>query len=847
MKMRRWSRTLVSMTSLCLSGFAFSVLGVSSASAQHGELSGSVSDEAGRPLPGASVVLEFGGRPRYGTATDRSGEFTFSSVEEGAYDLMVTYVGHSPERRRINVRGGIRVDLDLLLSSHTVSQEEVVVTATRVRRTVNPITFSNLTARELERQPSMKDLPIILSSLPSITHHSENGNGIGYSTLRMRGFDQRRVAVAINGIPQNDPEDFNVFWINFFDLQGAAEDVQIQRGAGSSFYGPTAIGGAINIVARPYKPYPSAEAEVGLGAYDTRRYTIQANSGLIGNRFVAFGRFSRLLSDGYRDWSWTEFYRFFAGVTTYGEHSSLTLQAYGGPQRDGLAFSGIPKAANDSAITDAFGTRIDRTYNFSALTGDVEQFHQPHVELLHEWDLSSLVRFHQALFWVKGEGYFDFGGTFRSPDYLRLPDGYRDLSPAERALPLFVVAPDVQLLFRAYLDQWQAGWLPYVSVRHDHGETTVGGEVRLHRSIRWGRIEEAVGLPDSLVGPDDDVRVYSFRGEKVISSVYGRHLARLSDMLAIQADVQFTFRRYRVYDEAFFAHEFSKPYAFVNPRLGLTLFPERSFSAYASVALAHREPRLKSLYDGEEAGAGFMPRFERDSDGVFDYDRPLVERERLLDVELGAAVRRRAWRATANVFWMEFDDEIVPSGGLDQFGVPRSGNADRTRHVGLEVEATLRPAPWIDLFGNATLSRNRFIDFTEFVTSSDGAAMGVRRDGNPIAGFPERIANAGALVRYRGATLRVDAKYAGKQYIDNSGGVFPGGESSDELIVDSYVLVNATVQYEPAILPNLRLSVDVNNVLDERILLFGNVGPAGPQFFPTATRHVFLSARYQVQ
>lgn len=842
-------RSFLSLSNRLLYGVIFFVaaFGAGESFAQNGRVAGVVVDQLERPLAGATVVLEDSARPRYGAATDRDGVFSFMSVRPGRYELIVSFVGFESEERTIDVRSGARVDLEITLESTMLSQDEVVVTAERAQRRVHPITFSNMTARELEQQPSMKDLPVLLSTLPSITHHSENGNGIGYSTLRMRGFDQRRVAVSVNGIPQNDPEDFNVFWINFFDLQGSIEDIQVQRGAGSSVYGPTAIGGAINIVAMPYRPYPYAEAEVGIGTYETRRYTVEANSGLIGDRYVTYGRFSRLLSDGYRDWSWTEFYRFFGGVTRYGDRSSVTLQAYGGPQRDGLAFSGIPKAANESTISDGFGGEIGRTYNFSKFTEDLEDFHQPHVELLHDWDVSPRLHFHQAVFGVKGEGYFDFGGTFRSPEYLRLPRAFGGLSSVERRLPLFIVAPDVSLLFRAYLDQWQLGWLPRLTIRHERGESKVGAEARLHRSLRWGRIQEATGIPDSLVGGEHDVRVYSVRGEKVISSIYGRHLSRVGDALAVQGDIQLTYRHYRVYDEAFFDRSLRKPYVFVNPRVGFTVFPERPLSAYASVALAHREPRLKSLYDGEEAGAGFTPRFERKRDGTLDVDNPLITHERLLDVEIGAAVHRSSVRASANFFWMEFNDEIVPSGGLDQFGVPRTGNADRTRHRGIEFEGTIRPARWLDLYGNATFSRNRFVEFTEFVTGAGGAPEEVERDGNPIAGFPERIANIGVLVRGAGLTLRLDAKMAGEQYIDNSGGTLPDGTETDELVVDAYTLVNASLQYEPSVLRGLRFAVDVNNVLNDEVLLYGNVGPVGPQFFPTATRHVLFSLRYRVQ
>jgi len=805
---------------------------------------GVVVDEHGQPLVAASVVLldEASGGQRYGTATDGDGRFVLENVRPGGYQLVVTYIGFAAFQRRIVVPEGVPFVIRVTLSAQALPQQEVVVTAMRARERLTPITFSNLTGRDLEEQPAMKDLPVHLARLPSVTYYSENGNGIGYTTMQMRGFGQRRVAVAINGIPQNDPEEHNVFWINFFDIEGAIQDVQVQRGAGASFYGSTGIGGAVNIVAMPYKPYPYATAQVGYGAFDTQRYTLEANTGLLADRYVVFGRLSRLRSDGYRNWSWTEFWRFFAGVTRYGERHTLTLQAYGGPQRDGLAYIGIAKADNDDEEA--------RRTNFSSFTHDVEDFHQPHVELMHDWRIDGKRAFHQTLYWIRGVGYFDFDGTFRSADYLRLPDGWGGLSADDRAQPLFITAPDVSVLFRAFLDQWQVGWQPRLSYTHATGETTFGAEARLHRSLRWGRVQESAGLPAERVGSNNDVRVYSVRGEKIITALYSSHLFRPVERLAVQADLQLTWRQYRIFDEAFFGNAFSVPYLFVNPRLGVTLNPEQPLRAYLSLALANREPRMKTLYDGEEAGAGFQPQFDREADGTFDYDAPFVGPEQLIDVELGGGLTRTRYRVAANVFFMDFRDEIVPSGGLDQFGVPRTGNAERTRHIGLEVEAAVRLAPGLDLRGNATISRNRFVRFKEFVTLPDFSVVEQERDGNPIAGFPERVANLGLTYRLAGLTAGLNVKYAGKQYIDNAGGLDLDGTPNEALEVDPYALVDASIQYEfspQSALRGLRLALDVNNVLDDKVLLFGNVGFGAPQFFPTATRHAFFSVRYTVR
>ncbi|MEF8797074.1 MAG: TonB-dependent receptor, partial [Salinivenus sp.] len=787
---------------------------------------------SGAPLPGANVVLRAPdtGARRYGTSTDSTGAFALRGVAPGRYRLAVSYVGYAPHVESLALAAGETARDTVALRARSLPQDQVVVTTRRAQPRVAPVTTSSLTADEIDRRLGVRDLPSLLGETPSTTFHSQNGNGIGYSTLRIRGFDQRRIAVSINGVPQNDPEDFNVFWVNLYGMEPSIEDVQVQRGAGSSLYGSVGIGGAINIVTDPFEPEPYARVRVGGGSFGTRRLSATANSGLLGDRYVLNARVSRVASDGYRENAWAEFTRFFGGLARYGDRSTLKIQAFGGLQRDGLAFRGIPKSANESDAA--------RRQNPSAVSDDTERFRPPQVHLTHEWRVSPRWTLDQTAFWIKGEGYFDYGAAYRSADYLRLPDdvtvGGETLSDAERGQPLFNfgLGPD-DVILRGVLDQNQIGWIPTVVYEEGTTETTLGLEARLHRSLRWGRLQEAgPAIPDAVVGPDASHRLWQYRGEKIITSAFASHLFRPIDALAVQADVQLTGRRYRFYDERTFdregfrSHTFTVPYLFLNPRLGATLYPDRPLSAYASVAFANREPRRTQLYDGAEGPAGATPQFERRSrqaSGSFDYDAPLIEPEHLVDVELGGSLERARYRFSATLFWMEFWDEIVPSGGVDQFGVPRTGNADRTRHAGLELQGTVQPLPDWTLSGNAMLARTRFVDFTEFRTIG-GRARALERDGNPIAASPEQLANLRTAYTWRGLTAGLHLQVVGRQYVDNAGGQAASLENGrlvfeerDALTVDPYALLNASLTYEaPSSTPfaGLRLQVTVNNLLD---------------------------------
>ncbi|MFB6247914.1 MAG: carboxypeptidase regulatory-like domain-containing protein, partial [Salinibacter sp.] len=495
----------------------------------------------GAPLAGANVVLRdpATGQHRHGTSTDSTGAFRLRGVSPGRYRLAVSFVGYARHVEPLTLAAGETTRDTIALRRRSLPQDQVVVTTRRAEPRVAPVTTSDLTAPEIDRRLGVRDLPSLLGETPSTTFHSQNGSGIGYSTLRIRGFDQRRIAVSINGVPQNDPEDFNVFWVNLYGMEPSIEDVQVQRGAGASLYGSVGIGGAINVVTDPFEPEPYVRARVGGGSFGTRRLSATANSGLLGDRYVLNARVSRVVSDGYRENAWAAFTRFFGGLARYGDRSTLKVQAFGGVQRDGLAFRGIPKSANDSDTA--------RRQNPSAVSDDTERFRPPQVHLNHEWRFSPNWTLDQTAFWIKGEGYFDFGANYRSADYLRLPDdaavGGETLTDAERERPLFNfgVAPD-DVILRGVLDQHQVGWIPTVVYEDGTTETTLGLEARLHRSLRWGRIQEAgPAIPDAVVGPDAGHRLWEYRGEKIITSAFASHLFRpdrFGDRLAVQADVQ---------------------------------------------------------------------------------------------------------------------------------------------------------------------------------------------------------------------------------------------------------------------------------------------------------------------
>lgn len=795
-------------------------------------LTGRVADAADQPLPGATVRVQAEtGRARV-AVSGLDGRFRIDGLAPGRYRVAVSYVGYADASQALDLVAGAAAEVAFRLDeADVVSGGEVVVEGVhRATVGVSPVTASTLTARDLAQLPDVKDLPASLASQPSVTFHSENGNGFGYTYLRLRGFDERRVAVSLNGQPMNDPEDHAVYWINLMDLQGAITDVQIQRGAGAALYGSAGVGGAINVVADPYRARRYAAFETGYGSYATRRLTAEASSGLVGGRWIAFARASHLTSQGYREHAWAEMTRLFGGVTRLGARSRLTLQAFGGPQRDALAYYGIEKADND---VDSL-----RVKNYGAISGDLERLNQPFAELRHELQIRPDLRLETNAYATFSEGYFDFGASWRSADYLRLPAGFGGLSAAERQQPLYEVSA-ANPTFRAFVRNRRAGVLPRLVYTPLGGAFSgsrfvVGADVLAHQSLHYGRVEGGTGLGGAPTG-EAAAKAYEYRGGKAHAAVYGSALVRPSDLVAVQADLSIRHLRYRLHGEAYYGTDFAVPYTFVTPRLGVTLAPERPVRAYASVARVAREPRLKNFYDADEAATGAVPLFAPQGAGL-DFSRPLVRPETGVNVEVGAAVERPAVRVAVNAYGLWMKDEIVASGGLDQFGVPRTGNAARTRHVGVEAEAAVRLAPGLVAEASATASDDRFVRFAEF--DDNGAALD--RRGQRIALMP--AASVRGTLRYEPARqpfgARLDVQGAGVQPTTNA------GTKDRAAVVDPYALVNVGAWWRLAAPGGaLQLRLDVNNVLDARVLTFGNSGG----FFPAAPRHAYVGLRYTVE
>jgi iron complex outermembrane receptor protein len=797
--------------------------------AQDISIKGTIVDaRTGKPLAGANISVD--AKPNTGTASGAKGEFTLQDVSSQSDDIIISYVGY--EKKIIKASLLINKDQVIEMEPLVIPSQTVLVKGSIGTAGVTPLAFGKITRKEIDDKYTLQDIPQFLSELPSTTFYSESGNGVGYNYISIRGFDQRRISVAVNGIPQNEPEDQNVYWLDFPDLLASTEMIQVQRGSGSGVFGYPAIGGSINIITSAFSNKPRFDFSASLGSYNTRRYSASFASGLIDNKYSIYAKFSRILSSGYRNLSYSKFSSYHLSAVRYDDNLTTQVNLYGGPVEDGLAYTGLPKfAVKDKNLRKANYSSWEADNNQISYAADrrpseIENFSQPHYELLNELKINSNVTLNSAIFLITGSGFFDYDGSWADTSYFRLTNanGFNPTGNPGNAL------------IRAQVDNVQYGWIPRVSIKHDGGEFLIGAEFRSHRSKHWGSIKYADNIP---AGVSEDFKYYYYEGSKDIANAFVHESYQLTQSLNLLAELQLAYHSYGIKNERYLNTKFDVDGLYLNPRAGINYKISEKHNIFFSFARVTKEPRLKNYYDAAESSGGAVPQFEQNTDGSYNFDKPLVKPEVMNDFEIGSSYNQKNLSLSLNLFYMIFEDEIVKNGKLDRFGQPITGNVDRTNHSGIEISANYRVANGLEAFANATYSRNEIKDGKFFID----AVNSIELDGNRISGFPDFLANAGIGYHNYGLNLRLTARYVGWFYSDNYDNKlgeyltkYPGFVAYNDNKNDAYFVADFAGSYEINMFGSLNSSkifFQVNNIFDRLY----SANAVGAEFFPAAERN----------
>ena len=693
------------------------------------------------------------------------------------------------------------VETDSADSSRVINLDNVEVIANRADAKT-PVAYTNVTKAKIAKINDGHDIPFLLNMTPSVITTSDAGAGMGYSSIRVRGTDGSRINVTANGIPINNSESHNVYWVNMPDLASSLRDIQIQRGAGTSTNGAGAFGASINMLTDAPSDDAYAEFAGTYGMYNTNKQTLRVGSGMLGGHWTVDARFSHLGSDGYIDRAWPKLWSYFGQVAYRNAGTSVRLLAFGGKEQTYMAWD----YASKEEMAE-YGRRYNPCGKYTANDGSTafyddqtDNYIQHHFQLLFSQMLSDRMHLNVALHYTKDDGYYNQYKT--------------DRTLAEYGLePFFVDGEKVKksdLIRLKKNDNGFGGGVFSLSYNHGRVSAVAGGALNNFRGHHFGQI----AWVRNYVGPINPLQEYYRNlGEKLDGNIYARANVAIAGGLSAFGDLQYRHIDYKItgcsdnFDyntDAMQVLDIHKKYDFFNPKAGLNWEVNPANRLFASWSVAHKEPVRDNFTDGDMHN---VPRAER----MFDY-------------ELGYSYNSPIFSAGVNLYYMDYKDQLVVTGQLSDTGNPLSVNVPESYRMGIELQASLRPWKWFDWNINATISRNRIKNFVEYIYEDEWTnPISFDLGDTPIAFSPDfTLANSFGF-KYAGFDANLDSRYVSKQYLNNA--------HNDEQSLDAYFVTDLHLGYtfrRLLSLKEVRLGVSVYNLFNEK---YENNGYAGAGYY----------------
>jgi iron complex outermembrane recepter protein len=762
--------------------------------------------------------------------TGLDGMFQFKELSPGSYQVSFYHQGFAPFSQEIFIPQEGLVTISLSHKAQNI--DGISITETRAESRKTPVAQTSISNQQIRENLQGQDLPLILDEVPGLFAYSESGSGSGYSYLKIRGFDQKRIGVMINGIPLNDPEDHKVYWVNMPDFAESVQDIQFQRGVGASHYGIASFGGSLNIETT------SSADEISnrydqlyflLGSYNTRKVGLKYNSALSDNLKLNI-RLSKITSDGYRDKSASELTSLYTSLNYRTDRTITDFNFYTGHE--------ITQAAWYASWEEDLAN--NHQHNPITYDNEIDDFSQPHLEIHNIFRINDIVQWKNTAFYIKGKGFYE----------------KQDLKADLWEYGLADTSGSIELIRQKWVDKNQYGLVSNVSIDHGVGELALGTYLSHFNSEHWGEVDDVNNeelLEDFVAGVD----YYKYQSEKNYITAYANENFQISDKLNLMANLHYQFITFdfEQLEAGNFAGEllnrYYVDYSFLNPQVGINYNLTKKWNIYGNASIANREPADDELYDTWDGpdDLGKQPLFAEyeviyDENGdveAYEWSDPLVEPEFVIDYEAGIGYITDNHQVRVNAYYMDFQNEIVDYGGVNEDDEAIRGNADATVHQGIEMEFASRINRYVQFSASFAYADNYFRDF-KYINWADSV---IDLSGNKLGGSPELLGQAKLKYSLRNLNTFVQVQYTGKQYLDNS-------ESEEHIIAENTVF-NLGVDYKIANLIGnsiLSLQFRVNNVFDLIYETAGYLDDADDDweyddnhYFPAAERNITASLR----
>lgn len=665
--------------------------------------------------------------------------------------------------------------------------EDVLIIGSRAG-SKTPIPQTNLDMKDIRQLTVANYLPQVLEMTPSLVATYENGTASGNSSFRIRGTDANRINVTLNGIPLNEPESQEVFWVDLPDLTSALQSVQVQRGAGTSTNGTGAFGASINMATRLPGTIPYLESATTAGSYGTFQQNIAFGTGRLPGGLSLDCRYSNLSSDGYIRNGWLKHESFFATANKQSEASNLQFNYIYGSEHTGITWEGISEEQmKENPRYNPAGEIKDGIY----YDNESDNYLQHHFQTVYSREMGDHLMLNAGLNYTYGYGFYE--------------QYEKDQEFASMGIPMQKTDgksySESDLVIRKYMENDY--YVANVGLRYEKGKLDLQAGTMYslfdgdhYATIQWAEHNES--LPEGYEWARNN-------GRKVDANTFVKAEFKLSNKLNFYADMQYRFVDYRlkgIDDDDMMDLKQSRIWNFFNPKGGLFWQIDNANTIFASVAVAHREPARADIKDSHKNGS-----------------KADIKAEKLVDWELGYNLKKSVVSAGVNLYFMKYKDQLVPTGKLNEVGYKLMSNIDNSYRAGVELMAAYQPFRWIKFDANSTISRNRVVDYTAYYETYDNS-----NDWNRVANqqskhfaearlpfSPELIA-AGSVtfMPWKNLKLNVTEKYVDEQYVTNT--------QNDDLKLPAYNSSNASISYGFNIkgISDVEIGLYANNLLSKR-------------------------------
>jgi iron complex outermembrane receptor protein len=672
------------------------------------------------------------------------------------------------------------------------SLREVQVTA-RIEQPTG--TYTEINGTDLNRTNTGQNLPFLLNMTPSLVATSDDGLGVGYTYFRIRGTDHTRINMTVNDVLLNDQESQTVFWVNMTDMASSLTSLDVQRGVGASSSASAPFGASVNMSTLDNHPDHETDRshfEIGFngGMYNTFREYAKADIRLA-NRWRAEARFSKMNSDGYLERAASDLYSYHGSIGYYGHQTKAALTVFGGKEKTYMAWDGVSwEDFKSRPRYNPAGKYKDDQGNTAYYPNQNDYYAQQHAQLRLSQTLTKRFFMDATLHYTHGGGYYEqYKAGKKFSDFGLLPYTDADGNEVKRS----------DFVREKHLNNHFYGGIVSVRYVSEPVEAQAGVTANNYHGQHFGNITY---VRDSLYPYPlpYDYEYYRSTGKKTDANVYAKanwHLLhRSQERLTLYGDLQYRYVHYRINginDEDLQPIPVNEHFHFFNPKAGLT-YRNHGHQTWFHFAIANREPSRKNY---TEAGVNETPRAER-----------------LYDYELGYKFTHRLFAIGLNLYFMDYDNQLVLTGRYSDTGAFLTKNVKDSYRTGAELTGGVQIQSWMRWDMNLTLSRNKILNYKDVVNYYDANYEWLHEEekdfGTTTIAFSPSV-TFGSLFTFdtHGFTGTLQTLVISRQYLDNS--------QNKTASLPAYTVSNVNLQYKlplPNNCPNITLRCQINNLLN---------------------------------